>query len=80
MIRLGDRDSGVQDQNFRPSVARQPELHQEYAFARCLRVKQVIRLFRLVERELVSEKRVDIDLAIGDELRTVRLSVLAESP
>src|ERR1043166_6679131 len=55
-------------------------VEQKHAFAGGLRVEQLIGLVRLIELPAMGEQFFDIDLAVDDELRALRLSYLREGP
>src|SRR5262249_23145108 len=55
-------------------------LHQEHALAARLLVKQSVGLLGLIELPAMREQIVDLDLAVGNELRALGLPDLREGP
>src|ERR1051326_2806714 len=66
--------------SFRKAASALMALHQKHALAAGLLIEQPIGLLGLIELPAVGEQIVDLDAAVGDELRTLRLPHLGEGP
>src|ERR1051326_5165286 len=66
--------------SFRMTASALTALHQEHALAAGLLVEEPIGFLGLIEPPAVSEQIVDLDVAVGDELRALRLPHLRERP
>ena len=56
------------------------QLEEENALAASLLVEQLVGLDRLIELPALGEQLVDVDAAVGDELRALRLADCGEGP
>src|SRR5690349_12700484 len=60
----------------RQPAARGVSVENEHALADLALIEQGVGFARLVQRELVSKQRIDVDCALGHELRAIVLQVL----
>src|SRR5215216_2930170 len=69
--------SAISDRREGPGITAS---HQEHALAGGLAVEQLVGLVGLVEPPSVGEQLLDVDAAVGDELRAFGLAHLREGP